>query len=47
MDKTIEKQNFAMNKLQTLLKTTNQSQIKLFLSLLCVAVILIILLTVL
>ncbi len=45
MDKTIDKQNFAMKKLQNLLKTTNKSQIKLFLSLVCVAVVMIILLT--
>jgi hypothetical protein len=38
MDKTQEKMNGAMKKLSQLLKTTSQSQIKMFLSLLCTAV---------
>ena len=44
MDKTQDKMNYAMKKLSHLLKTTSQSQIKLFLSLLCVAILLFIIL---
>jgi hypothetical protein len=40
MDRTEEKMNFATKRLSTLLKTTSQSQLKLFMTLLCVAIIL-------
>lgn len=39
MDKTEEKMGFAMKKLSTLLQTQNKGQIKLFLTLLCVAIV--------
>lgn len=38
MDKTQDKMNAAMKKLSHLLKTSSESQIKLFLTLLCTAV---------
>jgi hypothetical protein len=40
MDKTEEKMNFAMKRLSTLLKTTSQGQLKMFMTLLCVAILL-------
>lgn len=39
MDKTEEKMGFAMKKLSTLLQTQNKGQIKLFLTLLCVSIV--------
>jgi len=44
MTKTEEKMGYAMKKLTLLLKTQNESKIKLFLSLLCVAIVLFIIL---
>jgi hypothetical protein len=46
MDKTQDKLNGAMKKLSQLLKTTSESQIKLFLTLICTAVCLFIVLLV-
>ena len=46
MDKTEEKMGFAMKKLSELLKTAKKGQITLFLTLVCVAILLIIVLTV-
>ena len=46
MTKTETKMNFAMKKLSTLLKTQSESKIKLFLTLVCVAVVMFILLIV-
>ena len=40
MDKTEEKMGFAMKKIGTLLQTQNKGQIKTFLTLLCVAIVL-------
>lgn len=40
MNKTEEKMGKAMTKLSKLLKTTNQGQMKLFLSLLCISIVL-------
>jgi hypothetical protein len=40
MSKSEEKMNFAMQKISHLLNTTNKSQIRLFLSLLCTAIVL-------
>ena len=39
MDKTEEKMGFAMKKLGNLLQTQSQGQIKLFLSLLCISIV--------
>ena len=44
MTKTEDKMNYAMKKLSTLLKTQSESKIKLFLTLLCVAIVMFIIL---
>jgi hypothetical protein len=44
MTVTEDKMNYAMKKLSTLLKTQSESKIKLFLTLLCVAIVMFILL---
>ena len=44
MDKTEEKMGFAMQKLGTLLQTQSKGQIKLFLSLCCAAVVMLLIL---
>ena len=44
MSKTEDKMNYAMKKLSTLLKTQSESKIKLFLTLLCVAIVMFIIL---